>query len=179
MYRPYNQCAAVRPSAAEGNSRVGNHRHGLLAFFLLNLNKGRLMYKILVVDDAYGATQPNWAALGDSSSPELEIVQSASITALSPPAEFDLVVLAAHPAKQERSFNGAIARCRQIRTQFAGPLLLLTPIHDEESLVQAYAAGVDECIVEPINMELLLAKVDAWLRWLGSEDCARATAPGA
>jgi DNA-binding response OmpR family regulator len=58
-----------------------------------------------------------------------------------------------------------IALCRHLRTESAGPILLLTPTRDEAHLLEAYQAGVDECIVKPVSPLVLVAKVLAWLRY--------------
>lgn len=44
------------------------------------------------------------------------------------------------------------------------PILLMTPRRHEAHLLEAYQAGVDECIVKPISPSLFLAKVKSWLR---------------
>jgi two-component system KDP operon response regulator KdpE len=44
------------------------------------------------------------------------------------------------------------------------PILLLTRKSDEIFQMEAYRAGVDECILQPITPLLFLAKVRAWLR---------------
>ena len=58
----------------------------------------------------------------------------------------------------------AIDLLRQLRAEAANPILLLTPRGDEAHLLEAYAAGADECITQPVGPALFLAKVRAWLR---------------
>jgi len=53
---------------------------------------------------------------------------------------------------------------RKLRKRSAIPILLLTSRIDEAYLIEAYQAGVDECILEPITPRLFLAKIRAWLR---------------
>ncbi len=53
---------------------------------------------------------------------------------------------------------------RQVRNQVANPILLFTSNRDESHILDAYQAGVDECIVKPVGPQLFLAKVRAWLR---------------
>lgn len=57
-----------------------------------------------------------------------------------------------------------IALIRRLRPEAANPILLLSPSRDEALCLQAYAAGVDECIVKPLSPALFLAKVRSWLR---------------
>ena len=51
-----------------------------------------------------------------------------------------------------------------LRAESILPILLLTAIRDEAFILDAYKAGVDECILKPINPLLFHAKVKAWLR---------------
>jgi DNA-binding response OmpR family regulator len=41
---------------------------------------------------------------------------------------------------------------------------------DERFLLRAYEAGADDCLVQPLSIHLLLAKVQAWLRRSGVID---------
>jgi DNA-binding response OmpR family regulator len=43
-------------------------------------------------------------------------------------------------------------------------MLLLTPINNESHTLEAYQAGVDECVIKPISPALFIAKVKVWLR---------------
>jgi DNA-binding response OmpR family regulator len=52
----------------------------------------------------------------------------------------------------------------QLRTETAVPILLLFPRYDESILLEAYAAGIDECIVLPVSPRIFVAKVASWLR---------------
>jgi DNA-binding response OmpR family regulator len=58
--------------------------------------------------------------------------------------------------------------CRELRSQVSVPILLLTAQGDETSLLEAYRAGVDECIVRPVSPALFAARVDVWLRHSGA-----------
>lgn len=71
----------------------------------------------------------------------------------------DLIVIDVHTPK----FDG-VDLCRRLRAEAVNPILLLTPRTNEAYLLDAYQAGVDECIVKPIGPSLFLAKVRAWLR---------------
>jgi DNA-binding response OmpR family regulator len=57
-----------------------------------------------------------------------------------------------------------VVLCRQVRTEYVNPLLLMTYERDERYHLTVYSAGVDECITKPIGNSLFLAKVDVWLR---------------
>lgn len=58
----------------------------------------------------------------------------------------------------------SIALCQRIRLQTTSPVLLLTSKGDEECVLAAYQAGVEECIVKPLSPSLFLAKIAVWLR---------------
>jgi two-component system KDP operon response regulator KdpE len=52
----------------------------------------------------------------------------------------------------------------QLREQTIWPILLLTSNSSEKFMLEAYAAGAEECIRKPIPSQLLEAKIKAWLR---------------
>jgi len=62
-----------------------------------------------------------------------------------------------------RDVNG-IRMCNALREHATVPMLLLTPINNESHTLEAYQAGVDDCIIKPISPALFLAKVKVWLR---------------
>lgn len=51
-----------------------------------------------------------------------------------------------------------------LRPQMYIPILLLTSEPSEEFLLDAYDAGVDDCVIKPVNPALLQAKASVWLR---------------
>jgi len=51
-----------------------------------------------------------------------------------------------------------------LREEIVTPILLLTQFSTEDFLLEAYAAGVDECILKPASPSLFYAKVKVWLR---------------
>jgi DNA-binding response OmpR family regulator len=53
---------------------------------------------------------------------------------------------------------------RRLRAETVNPILLFTLHREEAHLLEAYQAGVDECIVKPVSPSLVLAKVHVWLR---------------
>jgi two-component system KDP operon response regulator KdpE len=57
------------------------------------------------------------------------------------------------------------ALTRRLRAVTDEPILLLMPGGDELPQLEAYQSGVDECIVKPISPLMLVAKVQAWLRY--------------
>jgi DNA-binding response OmpR family regulator len=52
--------------------------------------------------------------------------------------------------------------CRRLRSVSGGPLLLFLPAHHETEILEAYAAGVDDCVIKPVSPAIFLAKVMAW-----------------
>ena len=71
----------------------------------------------------------------------------------------DLVVVDSHTWQGED-----IEFCRQLRLETAMPLLLFTSQNDEYYLLQAYQAGVDEVVAQPVSPRMFMAKVRSWLR---------------
>ena len=57
---------------------------------------------------------------------------------------------------------------RNLRAEFLTPILLLAPARTEEFVLEAYKAGVDDCIPKPVSPSLFQAKVKVWLRRFGS-----------
>jgi DNA-binding response OmpR family regulator len=64
--------------------------------------------------------------------------------------------------------NGSHAQrmelCRKYRALTACPMLLFMPSNNELEILEAYQAGVDECVVKPISPAIFLAKIMAWIR---------------
>ena len=52
----------------------------------------------------------------------------------------------------------------QLRDQAALPILLLTSNQTQKFILDIYEAGVDECILKPIQPSVFEAKLRAWLR---------------
>lgn len=57
-----------------------------------------------------------------------------------------------------------IALVKKYRALSQKPILLFLPMHHEGEILDAYHAGVDECIVKPISPAIFLAKITAWSR---------------
>ncbi|HEX2696742.1 MAG TPA: response regulator transcription factor [Anaerolineales bacterium] len=53
---------------------------------------------------------------------------------------------------------------RSLREESVVPVLLLTTSKPEEYILEAYDAGVDECIIKPLSPTMFHAKIKAWLR---------------
>ena len=75
------------------------------------------------------------------------------------PSLCDLVVFELNQANSDLP-----CEVREIATHFSGPMLLVTYEHDERYQLKAYDAGVAECITKPIGVNLLQAKILAWLK---------------
>lgn len=57
---------------------------------------------------------------------------------------------------------------KHYRFETSIPILLFTSNPTEEFLVEAYLAGVDECILKPVGTSLFHAKIMVWLRRSGN-----------
>jgi DNA-binding response OmpR family regulator len=58
--------------------------------------------------------------------------------------------------------------CRRIRTYTIIPIILLSPIENEEILLEFYSAGIDEYIPKPVSPALFTAKIRVWQRRAGT-----------
>jgi DNA-binding response OmpR family regulator len=72
---------------------------------------------------------------------------------------FDLLILDIYLAATDIG-----AMCREICTEYDGPILALGYERDERFILQLYKEGIAEYIVKPIGMSLITAKVASWLR---------------
>ena len=54
--------------------------------------------------------------------------------------------------------------CLQLRALCENPILLFLSSYDENSILEYYNAGIDDCVVKPISPAVFYAKVMAWLR---------------
>ena len=57
---------------------------------------------------------------------------------------------------------------RILRADMLTPIVLLTPARSEEYVIEAYKAGVDDCMLKPVSPSLFQAKIKVWLRRSGS-----------
>jgi DNA-binding response OmpR family regulator len=115
--------------------------------------------KILLISDD-PATAHTWAFLFSQKGLATELASSADeALELWDKEAFDLTVIDSNtPALDD------VELYHQMRAVAVNPILLLPFQADELHLLQAYEAGVDECIVKPVSPRLLLAKVLSWQR---------------
>ncbi|HHF2908939.1 response regulator transcription factor [Vibrio alginolyticus] len=66
------------------------------------------------------------------------------------------------------NLNG-IQVARRICQRFATPILMLTALNDENSMLDGYQAGADQYIGKPFNVAELLMRIKAILRRVGLE----------
>ncbi len=66
--------------------------------------------------------------------------------------------------------NNSLEICKKLRSGYYKPILNLIYEQDERSQLRAYDAGVDDCLVQPLSIHVLLAKVQAWLRRSGTDN---------
>ncbi len=71
----------------------------------------------------------------------------------------DLIVIDVNASPAQR-----IELCKKFRAVSASPILLFLPIGNESEILEAYQAGVDECVIKPISPAIFLAKIMAWAR---------------
>jgi DNA-binding response OmpR family regulator len=71
----------------------------------------------------------------------------------------DLIVIDVSVPHEQR-----IEICRHFRAQSNSPILLFMPSNNEQEILEAYQAGVDECVIKPISPAIFLAKITAWAR---------------
>jgi len=64
----------------------------------------------------------------------------------------------------------SIEICRKLRVDYFSPILALIYERDERFMLRMYEAGADDCLVQPLSIQLSLAKVQAWLRRAGTID---------
>ncbi len=76
----------------------------------------------------------------------------------------DLIVIDLNAPHERR-----IELCKKYRTLTDRPILLFLPTNNENEIIDAYQAGVDECVVKPISPAIFLAKILAWSRRNGAQ----------
>jgi DNA-binding response OmpR family regulator len=75
----------------------------------------------------------------------------------------DLIILDIHLPEQQ-----SLDLIKSVRAELLTPILLLAPVRSEEYVIEAYKAGVDDCIPKPVSPSLFQAKVQVWLRRFAS-----------
>ena len=53
---------------------------------------------------------------------------------------------------------------KSLRVEMVTPILLMTPVRPEETIIEAYNAGVDDYLIKPVSPSLFNAKVRVWLK---------------
>jgi DNA-binding response OmpR family regulator len=71
----------------------------------------------------------------------------------------DLIVIDINAPHMQR-----MELCKRYRMLSSSPILLFLPASNESEILEAYQAGVDECVVKPISPAIFLAKIVAWAR---------------
>jgi two-component system response regulator MtrA len=75
----------------------------------------------------------------------------------------DLIILDVNLAEAQ-----ILELIQSLRAEMITPILLLAPARSEVFVLEAYKAGVDDCIPKPVSPSLFQAKVSVWLRRFGS-----------
>lgn len=65
-----------------------------------------------------------------------------------------------------------LALCRQIRETSVVPIIAVTARREESSLVSALRAGVDDYVVKPYSLAVLMARIEAVMRRFGRSPVA-------
>lgn len=71
----------------------------------------------------------------------------------------DLIVIDINAPHMQR-----IDLCKRYRALTSSPILLFLPASNESEILEAYQAGVDECVVKPVSPAIFLAKILAWAK---------------
>ncbi len=125
----------------------------------LNLEEPKGSLRVFVVCDQ-DATAPIWGYIIREKG-LVAILETSVQRALDRSLEEipDLIVIDVNADHSQR-----LELCRKFRTLSASPILLFLPTNNEPEILEAYQAGVDECVVKPISPALFLAKIVAWAR---------------
>ena len=59
-------------------------------------------------------------------------------------------------------FADCLEICRQLRAIAPAPILLILPAANGNDLMEAYRAGVTECLIQPASPAVILLKALAW-----------------
>ncbi len=97
-----------------------------------------------------------------AASKNLAIITEPNLTSIVELAQVenpDLILLDLNPVTEK-----GLELINQLREEQSAPLLILITIQDTEQVLSIYEAGADDCISKPIEPEVFLAKINAWLR---------------
>jgi len=59
-------------------------------------------------------------------------------------------------------FEETLAICRQLRSLASAPMLLILSADNGNKIMEAYHAGVTECLIQPASPAVILLKALAW-----------------
>lgn len=75
---------------------------------------------------------------------------------------WDLIILDLGPSAEDD-----LAACQTLREHTSAPIIILSPLGQDEYIVQGLNAGADDYLVKPISAQVFLARVYALLRRAG------------
>ncbi|CAG0976107.1 Phosphate regulon transcriptional regulatory protein PhoB [Anaerolineales bacterium] len=125
----------------------------------LNLSNSKANSRVFVICDQ-DATAPIWGYIIREKG-LVAILENSVQRAMDRSIEDlpDLIVVDVNASHQQR-----MELCKKFRSVSASPILLFLPVNNESEILEAYQAGVDECVVKPISPALFTAKILVWMR---------------
>jgi DNA-binding response OmpR family regulator len=60
--------------------------------------------------------------------------------------------------------HATIHLIKSLREETRAPIMVLTRNMNEDQILEAYGAGVDDCVFKPLSPSIFLAKIRVWLR---------------
>jgi len=131
---------------------------------LQSLNEAKPSLRVFIICDEH-ATAPIWGHIIREEG-LVAILETSVQRAMERSVEEipDLIVIDVNASHAHR-----IELCKKFRSFSASPILLFLPSNNEPEILEAYQAGVDECVVKPISPAIFLAKIMAWVRRSWSE----------
>lgn len=133
----------------------------------LNLDQTAGSLRVFVVCDQ-DATAPIWGYIIREKG-LVAILETSTQRAMDRSVEDipDLIVIDVNASHQQR-----IELCKKFRSLSSSPILLFLPSNNEPEILEAYQAGVDECVIKPISPAVFVAKIMAWSRRSSKEPAA-------
>ena len=125
----------------------------------LNLSDSKVNSRVFVICDQ-DATAPVWGYIIREKG-LVAILETSVQRAMDRSVEDipDLIVVDVNASHQQR-----MELCKKFRSVSASPIILFLPVSNEFEILEAYQAGVDECVVKPISPALFIAKILVWVR---------------
>ncbi|MGH1539934.1 MAG: response regulator [Arenicella sp.] len=65
--------------------------------------------------------------------------------------------------------------CRQVRTDYSGPILMLTALDEDIEQIVGLEIGADDYVTKPVEPRVLLARIKALIRRIGSDQADEAS----